>query len=592
MNTCVSHLTAAIRKVTAFSLRPYQSEVEAQIYAAWQAGAQNVLAVLPTGAGKTVLFAKILADHSGAACAIAHRQELVTQISLALARNHVRHRIIGPKALIKHVVRQQMRRLGGSYYDANSPVAVAGVDTLIQRAKRGDAALVAWCHSVTKWVQDEAHHILLKNKWGKAAELFPNAVGLGVTATPERADGKGIGRSAEGLFDTMVEGPSLRWMIEQGYLTDYRIFAPPSDMKVDDSMISQTTGDYKQQQLAQAAKESHIVGDVVGHYIRLARGRRGVTFYPDVETATLGAAKFRAAGVPSEPVSAKTADDIRADHISKLESGQLLNLTNVDIFGEGFDLPAIDVVSMARHTASFSLFCQQGGRALRPVYAKGMPLDTAEQRKAAIAAGPKPYAIIIDHVGNVQRHAVARQMPDGRIIIDLCYREWSLEGRAAKRRKNLDDAIPLTNCLDCFLPYAAIKPRCPHCNEKPVPADRSAPEFVDGDLTELDPGALRLITAEVDRVAATPKYPAGANAAVRASIHKKHEERREAQLKLREVIAWWAAWGRQRGWSDAEGYRRFWHAFGMDVATAQTLGAREAAELAERITLEIAGYWT
>lgn len=575
--------------MTAFTLRPYQADAEAQIYSAWNAGASNVLCVLPTGAGKTVLFAKILSDHGGACCAIAHRQELVGQISIALARNHVRHRIIGPSSLIKWIVSQHMRETGSSYYDANNSVAVAGVDTLLRRTDK----LGSWATSVGLWVIDEAHHIQAANKWGKAAELFPNARGLGVTAAPERADGKGLGRNAEGLIDTMVEGPGLRWMVEQGYLTDYKIYAPPSDMKVTDDMVSSTTGDYSAPKLSKAAKESHIVGDVVAHFMRYAPGKRGVSFYPDVEIATEGARQFRDAGVPAETVSAKTDSRIRSEAISRLRSGNLKNLTNVDIFGEGFDLPAIDVVSLARPTASFSLFCQQVGRALRPVYADGYDLSTRDGRLAAIANGPKPYAVILDHVGNVKRHAVARELSDGRIVIDLCRRDWSLHGRDKRGGQSPDDAIPLTTCLnpDCLQPYQAVKPRCPYCAHKPEPAGRSAPEFVDGDLTELDPAALGDIYRERDRIDATPRYPANANAVIRASIDKKHAKRQENQTKLRECVAWWAAWQRQKGRSDAESYRRFWHAFGVDVATATTYGATEAAELADKITYKLAGYY-
>lgn len=586
--TRLSTLTAAVRQVTAFRLRPYQEEIEGQIYNEWQAGARNVLAVLPTGAGKTVLFAKITADNAGASCVIAHRQELVSQISLALARNHVRHRIIGPQPLIKWIVGQQMREFGASYYDANNAVAVAGVDTLIRR----EGKLSAWLATVSQWVMDEGHHVLKENKWGKAAQLFPHARGLLVTATPERADGKGLGRHADGLVDKMIVGPSLRWMIDEGYLTDYKVFAPPSDMKVDDSMMG-STGDFSRPKLAKAAKESHIVGDVVKHFNRLAPGKRGVTFYPDVETATAGAAEFTRAGVPAEAVSAKTTDQIRAHSIAKLKTGQVRNLTNVDIFGEGFDLPTIDAVSMARHTASYSLFCQQVGRALRPVYAPGHDLETRAGRLAAIAAGPKPYALIIDHVGNVQRHGVARELMDGRVIIDLCYREWSLDGRDKQSRGAPDDEIPLTTCLnpECLKVYIRVKPRCPHCGIKPTPAGRSAPEFVDGDLTELDPASLQNIYRERDRIDQAPHYPANANPVIKASIHRKHTARQVAQGKLRDSIAWWAAWQNSHGRSDAESYRRFWHMFGTDVATAQTLGAREAEELASRVALKLAEYY-
>lgn len=588
-HTRLNAITAAVRQATAYPLRPYQREAYEQIRAAWDAGAHNVLAVLPTGAGKTVLFAQVVADHPGPACAIAHRQELVSQISLALARNHVRHRIIGPKPLIKFIIRQHMRETGSSYYDANNAVAVAGVDTLLRRTDQ----LADWLRSVTLWIMDEAHHILGTNKWGKAAQLFPNAKGLGVTATPERADGKGLGRHADGIIDEMVVGPSLRWMIDEGYLTDYKIYAPSSDMQVSDDMISQTTGDYNAQKLAKAAKQSHIVGDVVAHFTRHCFGKRGVTFYPDVELAAEGARQFTAAGIPAEVVSAKTQDEIRAASISRLKSGDLKQLTNVDIFGEGFDLPTIDAVSMARHTASFSLFCQQVGRALRPVYAPGYDLGTREGRLAAIANGPKPYAVILDHVGNVKRHAVARELDDGRVVIDVCHRVWSLDGRDKRSQGSPDDAIPLTYCLnpECLKPYEVVKPRCPHCGVKPEPARRDAPEFVDGDLTEMDPSAFGEILKERARIDATPQYPAGASPVVKASIAKKYSERQQAQAALRQSIAWWAAWQKQKGRSDAEGYRRFWHAFGIDVATAQTLGAREAGELADKVSEKLARYY-
>jgi len=579
----------AVRQATAFSLRPYQADVESRIYSAWNQGARNVMAVLPTGAGKTVLFAKVLADHAGACCAIAHRQELVAQISTALARNHVRHRIIGPTPLIKYIVREHMRETGSSYYDASGSVAVAGVDTLIRRADK----LAQWLQTVTLWVQDEGHHILAGNKWGLAAARMPNARGLAVTATPDRADGKGLGREADGIIDALVVGPDQRWMIDQGYLVDYRIFAPPSDMKVDPSMVSAATGDYSQKKLAAAAKASHIVGDVVKHYQRHAAGKRGVTFYPDVETATAGAKQFNQAGVPAEAVSAKTQADIRSRAIQRLRDGDLLQLTNVDIFGEGFDLPAIDVVSMARPTESFSLFCQQVGRALRPVYAPGFDLSTREGRLAAIAASPKPHAIILDHVGNVARHGVARELADGRVVIDLCYREWSLEGRDKKGKGRPSDAEALTTCLnpDCLQPYLAVQPRCPYCGFKPVPVSTAAPEFVDGDLTELDPLALGEIIRERDRIDAAPQYPANASPVVRVAINKRHTERQKAQAELRDAISWWAAWQKQAGREDAESYRRFWHAFGIDIATAQTLGAREARELAEKVTAKLAEFY-
>ena len=139
-------------------LRPFQSDLRQAIYDQWVAGAKNVLAVMPTGAGKTVLFSDIIANTPGACVAIAHRQEIVTQISLALARNEVRHRVIGPKALASACTQLHLMELNRNYVDPMNRVAVAGVDTLIRMD------FEPWFNAVNLVVQDEAHHLLSKNK--------------------------------------------------------------------------------------------------------------------------------------------------------------------------------------------------------------------------------------------------------------------------------------------------------------------------------------------------------------------------------------------------------------------------------------------
>ena len=341
------------------TLRPFQADLKREIYARWQRGVRNVLAVSPTGSGKTVLFSDILHSAPGASVAIAHRQELVSQISLALARNGVRHRIIGPKAVARNCSAIHVGELRRTYVDPTARCAVAGVDTLIRMDGKDP-----WFAQVGLWVCDEAKHLLTDNKWGQATRMFPNAYGLGVDATPCRADGYGLGRHADGLMDEMIVGPSMRDLIEQGFLTEYRIFAPPSDIDMRQVTIS-AGGDYSPPKLAAAVHGSHIVGDVVAHYLRIAPGKLGVTFAVDVAAASEQAAAFRQAGVPSEVVSAKTPDALRVNILRRFAAGEIKQLCNCDLFGEGFDLPAIEVVSMARPTASFSLYAQQFGRSMR-----------------------------------------------------------------------------------------------------------------------------------------------------------------------------------------------------------------------------------
>jgi len=557
-------------------LRPYQQYVADEVPRLWDAGQRNVLVVLPTGGGKTVVFSDIMdaMRASGPSCAIAHRQELVGQMSLALARCRVVHRIIAPKAAIKRIVAMQVAELGSSFYDPGASCAVAGVDTIIRRHDE----LAAWLATIRLWVIDEAHHLLRKNKWGKAVEMFPNAFGLGVTATPVRADGNGLGRHADGEFDAMVVGPTMRELINDGWLTDYRIFAPQSDVDLSQVSIG-STGDFSQPQLKKAIRKSHIVGDVVDHYQRIAPGKLGVVFASDVETATDIAAQFNRAGVPAEAVSAKTPDPVRATIMARFKRRELQVLVNVDLFGEGFDLPAIEVVSMARPTESFALYAQQFGRALR-LMLDGTPPDTAEARRAAIAASSKPRAIIIDHVGNVVRHG----LPDAA-------REWSLDRREKRARGSADDVMPIRSCLnvECMQVYERFHPVCPFCGFKPEPAARTAPEFVDGDLTELDAETLARMRGEVLRVdMPVEDYRAelaakGCPLIGQARHAKRHKERQNTQEALRASIAWWAGGQRVHGRSDAESYRRFYHAFGIDVLSAQALDHEPAMALLERV---------
>ena len=545
-------------------LRPYQGQLKTDIYNLWLV-VLNVLAILPTGGGKTVLFSDILKDCGEACVAIAHRQELVGQISLALARDGVRHSIIAPKNAIKFIVSTHMQELGGSFYDAGSQCAVAGVDTLLRR--KDD--LATWCNQVRLWVQDEGHHVLKDNKWGKAAALFPNAKGLGVTANTIRADGKGLGRHADGLMDAIVEGPGMRDLIEQGFLTDYRIYSPPSDLDMSGVPVGKD-GEYSRKETRLRIKKSHIIGDVVSHYQRLANGKLGITFARCVETATEIAGEFNAAGVPAEVVSAKTPDKIRAEILRRFRNRELWQLVNVDLFGEGFDVPAIEVVSMVRPTESFNLFCQQFGRSLR------------------ILEG-KTEAIIIDHVGNCVKFSQTHGLPDSRIA-------WSLDRREKRSKASKDpDLIPVKACPECSSLYEAIYKVCPYCGHERLPAARTAPEFVDGDLCELDTAtlaAMRGAINKIDRPAdliraalerAGKPYPAAKGAANR------HAERQEAQAGLRESIALWAGHRRAIGQADSISYREFYFKYGIDVLSAQTLGRPEAEALAERINCNIGG---
>ena len=541
--------------MTIHAPRDYQLRLENGVYAAWQGGARNVAVQLSTGAGKTFVFARVAAAANTAVCAIAHRHELVGQMSVALAREGVRHKVIGPDTVRRSCVSLHMAEFGRSFYDPGARVAVAGVDTLVNHDRKDP-----WLAQVGLWIQDECHHVLADNKWGKACALFPNARGLGVTATPVRADGKGLGRHADGLMDALIVGPPMRDLIRAGFLSDYRIFAPRSDIDLSAVTVGDG-GDYSAPKLKAARQRSRITGDVVKHYLRIAPGKLGVTFDTDVESATGTAEAYRAAGVPAEVVTSKTPDVARASVLRRFRSREVLQLVNVDLFGEGFDLPAIEVVSMARPTQSYSLFAQQFGRALRPM-------------------DGKHHAIIIDHVGNVEeRHGV----PDAP-------RTWSLDRRERRRAGAPTDVVPVTACLnpECMGVYERVLTACPYCGAVRPIADRSTPERVDGDLTELNADVLARLRGEIRHVDGPALIPRNVDYPVGLAIRKHHVERQRAQAELRASIALWAGWQRALGRADPESYRRFWFRYGTDVATAQTLGEREALALNERIVADLA----
>lgn len=559
-------------------LRDFQQIVKAEIYEGWAQGARDILTVMATGGGKTVLFCDIIADQQVATCSIAHRQELVGQAALQLNREQVPHGIIAPQAVQRQIIQLEQEMHGRSFYSPRADVRVAGVDTLVGVDKADP-----WFKRVQLLVQDEGHHTLKDNKWGKAHAMFPQARGLLVTAHAIRADGRGLGRQADGLADKLVVGPCSRELMTRGFLCDYRLIAPPSDVHVEDIEIGDS-GEYNQKKVRAAVHSSKtIVGDVVHHYMKFAAGKLGITFAVDVEAAIELAAKYRSVGIPAEVITAKTPLFVRGQLMRQFRARQILQLVSVDVLGEGVDVPAVEVVSMARPTASFQLYAQQFGRALRLMLTDEQNATwndrTDEQRRAEIAASVKPKAIIIDHVENYKRHG----LPD-------VERKYSLDRAPRKSRKAKDDEIPLRYCInpECLEPYKVTLSKCPNCGTlKPAPLRRSTPEEVDGNCFELDPEVLHAMRVEQAKIDGPVRVPVGVAEVVKRSIHKNHNMRFEAQQELRRTMALWAGWQQSRGLDGPEVQRTFFYKYGRDVLSAQVLGTVDAEELRARIAADL-----
>lgn len=540
-----------------FAERDYQRELDHLTCEAWRHSARDVMPVLPCGGGKTVIFCNMLAREQGACVIIVHRNHLVGQASKTLARNGVRHRVLGSLATQRTCVKLHMDdpEIRVNHVDPTAAVAVAGVDTLI-----GMDAADPWFARVSLVITDEGHHLLADNKWGKARGMFPNARGAAFTATAMRPDGKGLGRHADGLIDTMVEVIGMRDLIRRGFLADYEIYAPPNALDLSEVGTS-AGGDYSPPAVRAAVHKARITGDVVEHYLRIAPGKLGATFAVDVESARELTAAYRLAGVPAELITGETDDAMRDSIFRRYRARQVMQLVSVDVLGEGTDVPAMEVISLARPTASWVTYVQQFCRPLRPM-------------------GDK-VGIIIDHVGNVERHARTRGLPDTPQSYTLDRRERSGKGKPS-------DADPTRTCSLCQATYKIVEhgSTCPKCGVTDEPAGRSSPAQVDGELHKLDPDVLRALRREVERV--DGPAPHMASPVVERAAARNHIERQRSQNKLRAALALWGGWRETAGDTHEQAQRRFFVRYATTGLQAAALGATDADALAANVLAELA----
>lgn len=537
----------------------FQAELKAQTRDAWAEGHKNVLLHLPTGGGKTRIFTDLLVEADAPGVGIAHRSELIGQMSMAFARNGVRHRIFASNAAIKEIIAEHVDVLGKSFYDPNAKITAASVDTLTAR----DGSLHRWRAEQRVWVVDEGHHCQTGNKWGRAvAELNPAAVGLLPTACPERADGKGLGRGAGGLADVMLTGPSMRWLIDNNYLADYALICPPQSINSGALTIG-STGDYTQASLAAESRRSigKIVGDACDHYITHTPGRPGMMFTTDIESAQDIAAGFRARGVNALAVSSKSPRSDRVEAVKGLAAGRVQMVVNVDLFGEGTDVPVLEVVIFGRKSESRNLYLQQAGRSLRWV------------------AGKTAY--IIDMVGNVlERHG----LPDAPYNYTLGERE--------ARSRGTSGPPMLTACKNpmCARAFEKFRVACPYCGHVPQPAARRSLEQTDGNLVMLDPDVLAQMRAAVVDANKSPEavqYEMAAKFAPRVAQHVAKARQKELltlRAHLVDAVAHWAGRQTAAGRSYEEAHKLLFLKHKTDVYTAQTLDARATQSLIEALT--------
>ena len=406
-------------------LRPYQQQLIDDVGYEYSEGRRRVCAVAPCGAGKTIMtawMARGTALSGRRAIFMVHRQELIEQTSATFTAMGIRHGLIA----------------AGAAKEYDLPVQIASVQTLIHRLSQVQAPDLLIC--------DECHHIVA-NTYRKIVDQFSSSYVLGVTATPERIGGQGLGE----IFQSLVLGPSAADLIVAGNLTPYDYYAPPT--KFDPAAAHVRFGEYVKNDLLSQMDDADVIGDIVKNYKNLADGKRAICYCINRAHSEHVAASFRAAGIPALHIDGETHKAVRARAIEDFRTGRLQILCNAELLGEGFDVPAMEAVILARPTASLTLYIQQSMRPLRPD-----------------PNNPEKRAVIIDHVGNVFRHG----MPDEE-------REWSLE---TKKRKPRATAIKV--CPACYTAVPSTARTCP-CGHvfAAAPEERKITE-TDGTLKKIE----------------------------------------------------------------------------------------------------------
>lgn len=277
-------------------------------------------------------------------------------------------------------------------------------------------------YNPTLIITDENHHCVA-NTYRKIYNAFPSAYCVGLTATPCRLGGGGLGE----INDRLITGPSVKWLIHNNKLAPYSYYAPSL---ADVSTLSTKSGDYSQQEAELLLNKPQIYGDVIKYYRKLGNDGKAVCYCSTIRHSENMAAQFTAAGISAAHIDGNTPKDKRSEIVSDFRKGKIRILCNVDLISEGFDVPDCSVSILLRPTKSLTLYIQQSMRCMRYQSDK--------------------QAVIIDHVGNVHRHG----LPDAD-------RTWTLEPKTPSKKQNAS-SIKIKQCPVCFFTHEPAR-SCPNC---------------------------------------------------------------------------------------------------------------------------------
>ena len=299
-------------------------------------------------------------------------------------------------------------------------------------------------------------HHAVAGTWTKILAHAPGVYHIGLTATPVRLDGKGLSMH----FDDIILGPTVNDLIARGYLADYEVYAP---QLASTAGLHTRAGDYAKDEVAAMMEKPTITGDAIAHYKRLAWGKRAIVFASSIKHSMAIAQQFREQQIPAAHVDGDTERDERLRIMSAFRDGSIRVVTNVDLFGEGVDVPSIEAAILLRPTKSLGLYLQQVGRALRP-------------------SEGKQHAIIIDHVGAVRYHG----LPDDP-------HEWTLDGVDKGEGKEKAE-VGVKICPACFRAVRTVVKVCP-CGHSFAPKPREI-AHVDGELEKVDKERARRVARQ------------------------------------------------------------------------------------------------
>lgn len=365
-------------------LRDYQQDLYDKTKDAFRAGKKRVLICVGCGAGKSYIFAKMAQQTKGDVLVLTHRQELRDQTARLFADNGINARI--------EMILTEANRLG-------------------QYPK---PALI---------ITDEAH-LSRSNSWMRVLDYYDTHT-VGFTATPVRLDGKPLGD----IYDTLVTGVSVRWLIDHQRLAPYEYYAPTA---VETDGLRVQCGDYVIRDLEQLMTDRAIYSDVLKSWERFAKGEKTIAYCVSVKHAKETAEMFSAAGYPAVEIDGATPQKKRAEIMQDFRDGKITVLCNVGIISEGVSIDDVSCCLLLRPTESHALFWQQGMRSMR--YQNGK------------------VAKVIDCVGNYSRNPL--------FDADI---QWSLTESVKKKPKiNENGDFFIRTCQSCFKVFKTA-PVCPYC---------------------------------------------------------------------------------------------------------------------------------